>query len=231
MNLANVGTADLVGAFVGFVLTLCVFSYILGDNPLFRVASYLFVGAAAGFVAVAAFYSVIWPRLLQPLLFGSQPERLMALVPLLLCILMMLRIFPRFSGLASPALAYLVGVGAATAIGGAVLGTIFPQIGATASAFDVNGIASSGKNVALELLNGLIILAGVVLTLGYFQFGQRARPDATTQRSAFRQIFYWGGGAFIAMTFGVLFANVYATAMAALVERLGFLVNLIRSLI
>ncbi len=35
------GLADTIGAFVGFLLTLMVVSYILEDNALFRIAIHL----------------------------------------------------------------------------------------------------------------------------------------------------------------------------------------------
>jgi hypothetical protein len=43
---------DLIWTIVGFILTLMVFSYLFGDNPLFRLVTYLFVGVSAGFAAV-----------------------------------------------------------------------------------------------------------------------------------------------------------------------------------
>ena len=38
---------ESIGLILGFILTLCVYSYVLGDNPLFRVASHLLVGVSA----------------------------------------------------------------------------------------------------------------------------------------------------------------------------------------
>jgi len=35
---------DILWTVVGFLLTLLILSFIFGDNPLFRIASYLFVG-------------------------------------------------------------------------------------------------------------------------------------------------------------------------------------------
>jgi hypothetical protein len=40
----------------------------------------------------------------------------------------------------------------------------------------------------------------------------------------------WVGRIFIAMTFGVLFAGVYMSALTALIERLSFILNFIRGL-
>ena len=75
---------DLIWTLVSFILTLLIFSYLLGDNPLFRVASYLFVGVTAGYVAVVVIYQVILPKLIWPLMEGNLLEKGLTLIPLVL---------------------------------------------------------------------------------------------------------------------------------------------------
>ena len=58
--------SQLIFTLVGFVLTLMVFSYIFGDNFLFRLASYLFVGVSGGYVGALVIDQVIFPRLIYP---------------------------------------------------------------------------------------------------------------------------------------------------------------------
>jgi predicted membrane protein len=41
--------ADPIGAIIGFILTIMVLSYIIGDNALFRLAIHIFIGAASGY--------------------------------------------------------------------------------------------------------------------------------------------------------------------------------------
>ena len=95
MSLASVSFPDLLGAVVGFSLTLMVFSYIIGDNIFFRVAIYVFIGVAAGYAAVVVWFSVIWPQLLEPLLFGSRDERLFIIFPLVMGVLLLFKLSPR----------------------------------------------------------------------------------------------------------------------------------------
>ena len=54
MSLAQLSLPDLAGTILGFFLTLMVFSYVFGDNGLFRAAIYIFVGVASGYAAVVA---------------------------------------------------------------------------------------------------------------------------------------------------------------------------------
>jgi hypothetical protein len=47
-------TQDVIVNIVAAVLTLMVLSRIAGDNPLFRIAQYLFVGVSLGLAFVVA---------------------------------------------------------------------------------------------------------------------------------------------------------------------------------
>lgn len=212
-------TTDLIWAGVGFLLTLFVLSYILGDNPLFRFASYVFVGVSAGYVLVMAVTQVLVPRLLTPLIGGSMGERLLALVPLVLGLLLLTRLLPRVHTPGSLPMAYLVGAGAAVAIGGGVMGTLLPQSAATIGLYDLRTSAAPGQ----QLLMGIVMLAGVIGTLAYFNFGARAHSGQPTQRALAVRIASRVGEVFIGITLGALFAGVFAAALTALVERVDYI--------
>jgi hypothetical protein len=109
-------TSDLIVGVTGFLLTIMVLSYLVGDNALFRFAIHVFVGVSAGYIAVIALYRVILPFLVTPLLTAPLLERGLLLVPLLLAALLLMKISPRLSWLGGPAVAYLVGAGAAVAV-------------------------------------------------------------------------------------------------------------------
>ncbi len=117
----------LIPGFLSFLLTLMILSYLIGDNPAFRVAVYIFVGVSAGYVAAVAWWQVLYPKVLLPLFTGSFLESLLALVPLILGVLLLMKLSSRMTWLGTPSLAFMVGVGAAVAVGGAVMGTIIPR--------------------------------------------------------------------------------------------------------
>ena len=54
---------EIISALVGFLLTLMVFSYLIGDNPLFRIAVYLFIGVSSGYAATVIVHYVLLPGL------------------------------------------------------------------------------------------------------------------------------------------------------------------------
>ena len=222
---------DILGAILGFALTLMVFSYLIGDNPLFRVAIHVFIGVASGYATIVVINHVLLPRLIVPLISGSLEERVLAIIPMLLGWLLLTKISPRLAVFGNIPVAYLVGVGAAVAIGGAVVGTLYPQVNATIAIFDLNAIQGFDSNRGLQLVNGLIVLVGTVTTLAYFQFGTGTQlPNPSSVRSWLDGIGQVGQ-VFIAIALGFLFAGVYSAAMVALVERLSFIVDFLKSVL
>jgi hypothetical protein len=230
MSIAQLSLPDLIGVTLGFIFTLMVFSYIFGDNVLFRIAIYIFIGVSAGYAAVVAFYNVIWPQMLQPLIFGTQSDRLYVLFPSLFGVLLLFKASPRFTRIGNPAIAYLVGVGVATMIGGAVVGTIFPQVQASINVFD-EGAYLEGSSVIGQLFKGSVILIGTLATLIYFHFGVRRKEEQSPTRPQWVEWIAWVGQIFIAITFGAVFAGVYTAALTAFIERLNFIIDFLFSII
>ncbi len=136
---------DLIAGFVAFLFTLLIFSYLIGDNPLFRIAVYIFVGVSAGYVASVAWRQVIWSDLFFPLITGTSAQKALLTIPLILSALLLTKVSPRLTQLGMPTMALLVGVSAAVAVGGAVTGTLFPQIGATINMFDARSATSAAQ--------------------------------------------------------------------------------------
>jgi hypothetical protein len=220
-------SSDLVTGIVSFLLTLMIMSYLIGDNPLFRVAVYIFVGVSAGYAAAVAWWQVLFPRLFLPLITGGFFERLFSLVALILGVLLLMKLTPRTAALGNPSIAFLVGVSAAVAVGGAVMGTILPQTQASIKLFDLSG---AGKFWLERFFFGTLMLVGTITTLVYFHFGARSTPEGPQQS---RLVIVLGriGQVFIAITLGVLFAGVFAAAMTALIERLNFIWSFLAKLL
>jgi len=215
---------NLITTGIGFIFTVFILSYLIGDNVLFRVAVYVFVGAAAGYVAAVASTEVLYPELIQPVLSGTvfaDPALLIRVgVPLLGSLLLLFKIIPRLSSVGQLPMAYLVGVGAAVTIGGAILGTLLPQVSDTFNGLDLISASTTGVDTLVTFFNGAVVLLGVIGTLAYFHFGATQKPDGTVRRNPAINIMAWIGRVFIAVTFGVLFAGVYMAALTALIERM-----------
>lgn len=211
---------DLVAAVVSFLLTLMVLSYLVGDNPAFRVAVHVFVGVSAGYVAAVAWWQVLFPNLILPLVTGSTSSRAMLAVPLLLSGMILMKAWPPLSRLGAPSMGLLVGAASAVAIGGAIQGTLIPQVQIT-----LEGADASRLNSIESILNGLLVFVGAISSLTYFHFTARLQNDGSTRRLAAINLLARVGSAFIAITLGVVFAGVYSAALTALIERLRFIVT------
>jgi len=222
---------DLIAGVLSFIFTLLILSYVIGDNPLFRIAVYLFVGISAGYIAAVAFWQVIVPRLMYPIMFGSATEKALATIPLLGSTFILMKVSSRLAGIARIAMAFLVGASAAVVIAGALTGTLVPQFAGTINSFDLAAAGAQNVSAVEALFNGAFILAGTIFTLTYFHYGARALEDGSIKRSSLIEIPSFIGRIFIAITLGVIFAGVYAAALTALIERVSSLFNFVGNLI
>jgi len=213
------------GTLIAAILTLMVWSYLLGDNPVFRIAEHLFVGTAIGYAVLVAWFNVV-----QPALFGAvaphSPE--LAAVPLVLCLLLMAKVRPAWAGIGNIPVAFLVGVGAALAVGGALFGTLWPQVSVTAGlSLDPADYGDPQPVLASTFFwQNLAILVGTVGTFFYFTFNTQPQGPLGSFRETFTR--FWSGiGRWVIMiTLGALFANTVMSRLALLIGRVEWLLTL-----
>src|SRR5262245_42222734 len=192
--------SELLGAIFAFVLTFAVLSYLLGDNPAYRVAIHIFVGAAAGYAAIIVLINILYPQFIAPvidiILSGQSPALetliLNLILPAILGVFLLMKASPSTRFLGSIATAFMIGVGVAVAVGGAVMGTLLPQTSATfLSLFppppppELTTNADKAAFAAEYLISTLVIIFGTLFTLGSFYYGARAKPSGGVERSIF----------------------------------------------
>jgi len=213
-----------IGTLIAAILTFMVWSYLLGDNPAFRIAEHLFVGIAVGYAVLVAWFSVM-----QPALFGAVAPQSPALaaVPLVLCLLLMAKVRPAWSGVGNIAVAFLVGVGAALAVGGALFGTLGPQVAATASlSLDPADYGDTQPALASPFLwQNLAVLVGTVGTFFYFTFNTQPQGPLGGFRETFTRFWSGIGRWVIMMMLGALFANTVTSRIALLIGRVQWLLS------
>lgn len=206
-------TLDTVAGWVGLVLTLLIFSYLLADNFLYRLAVYVFVGVAAGYAAVVAVEGVLLPWLRGTLLAENPDARqvILGAVPLGVGLLLLLKFSPRLSRLGNLGMAFLIGIGTAVALVGTVSGTLLPLIGAT------------GASLADDLINGVVIILGTITTLLYFQYLSVRRPSGEIARPLPLRLAATVGQIFLIITFASLYAGAILSSLTIFSERLAFI--------
>ncbi|HPC07108.1 MAG TPA: hypothetical protein PLI60_10360 [Anaerolineaceae bacterium] len=217
---------EFLWTITAFILTLMVFSYLIGDNLLFRLAAYIFIGVAAGLVAVLVIYQAILPRMVWPLIYGTNQERLLALVPTVLGVLLLFKLSRRLGRLGNAPMAYIAGAGAAIIIGGAVYGTIIGQGSAAVNTLQF----APGSGYLGRLGESVIILLGTLTSLAYFHFSTRAGVTQPGRRSGVMQAVSGVGQVFISITLGAVYAGVLLAALSALVERILFIIQTVGGL-
>lgn len=218
-GLAATLPADLpqtVGVWIAALLTLAVLSFIVGDNPAFRVAQYLFVGVAAGYAASLAWTSVLWPRLrlllTDPVVYWHYG------VFFILGLLLLARGSRHIAALASLPLGVLFGTGAALALGGTLTGSLVPQVRAaivSVSPADYGG----GLLGWAYALDALLLVLGTIAVFAAFHFTARGKGRRLLTA------FGGAGRALIMVTFGALLAGALLSFFSILNSRLAFLLN------
>jgi hypothetical protein len=200
---------DLIAGWASLVLTLLVFSYVLGDNVLYRLAIHVLVGVAAGYVAIVAVESVLWPWINDTILTvfedsGDTATRFamgaVGIVPFLIGVLLLFKASSRLAPIGNLGLAFIIGVGTAVAIVGAAAGTILPLA------------QDAGESVGDNTANGIVILVGTICTLVYFQYLAVRRAGKIEQPLPIRFLGSIGHG-FIMIAFGALYAGAIVTSL------------------
>lgn len=204
---------EQIGLWAGFIFTLMIFSYVLGDNILYRIAVYVFAGLAAGFMALVTLETVILPWIAGTLLLadGGLAVQVTGIIPFILALLLLIKTSPRLGRLGNLALAVIIGVGTAVSLVGVISGTLIPLTVAT------------GSEIRIQPLNGFLIFLGVVCTLAYFNVLARRRADGGVERSLLNRTMSAVGQFFVIITLGALYAGAILTSLTIFSERIGFI--------
>jgi hypothetical protein len=214
------GWLEMLGVWVAAILTLAVLSYVVGDNPVFRLAEYLFVGVAAGYAASLAWSLVLWPRL--QLLIAEPGAHWHYALFFALGILLFVRGIRPLAPLANLPLALMVGTGAGLALGGALTGSLVPQL--RAAVIPVAPASYGGGAIGwARALDAALLVLGTIAVLSAFHYtAQGQGPLGALGNRLLRGVGSAGRG-LITFAFGVLIAGAALTFFAVLRSRIDFL--------
>lgn len=212
-------TYETAGAAVAFSLTLLVFTYLIGDNPFYRVALHIFLGVAAAYITIVTLQSVLIPQLfaIYSTITAAQWLTLTLLaVPWLFAILLFVRTSGSLAPVGNIAIAFMVGVGSALAIGGALTGTLIPQVQASW------GDAQSGPDIIQSALLWCPGVAGTSLVLLYFLYLGRKSPGGRGERHPIMRPLAGFGQFFLSIALAALYVGALAAYFAIFVERVDY---------
>lgn len=201
------GSAAAVAAtWVAAIVTLVVLGSLLGERRLFAWSQHLLAGLATGFLAVIAIGDVLLPRLVTPLVAdpGGRPELWLGVG--LAAVTAAVPWLPR--PIAAIPASIAIGALAAFALGGAILGTLLPQLGASIARPGGSPVATVGTAVAA-------VITGLVL-IGFVHGVPRGR-GLTVVTEAGRWLLLAGLGGWLGF--------LLVSRAVLLVERIGFLLG------
>lgn len=214
-----------LGLWVAAFCTLAIFSFLYGDNPVYKFTESVFVGVSAGYAMVVAFWTEIVTNLFAKLLpalarmsffpdmeQNAEPQWLY-LIPLVLSVLLLLRLSPKGSWLARWPLAFFIGATAGIRLISYLEADFVGQIQNTIMPFLVFG--PDGSLFWIQSLRNTIVIVGVVSCMVYFFF--------SIEHEGFVKYVSRLGVWFLMVTFGASFAYTVMGRIALLSGRLDFL--------
>ncbi len=202
-----------VGLIAGLVLTLMVFSYLLGDNVLYRLAVYVFVGLVAGYVSIVVVESVLIPWFDTTLNSEDNATFATGMIPVLIGVLLLFKSSKRLGRFGNLGIAFVIGVGAAVAVAGALTGTLLPLT------FDSATVREGAE------VESVLIFFGVAASLIYFQYIARADAAGNPRRVLPVRALGVVGEGVIIITLSVIYAAAIITSLTIFSERISFLLG------
>ncbi|NBD36525.1 MAG: hypothetical protein GVY30_11090 [Chloroflexi bacterium] len=220
---------QIVGMLIGVVISLMIFSYLLGDNILYRWALALLVGSSVGYALGMAWLFILrdWFSIILGAGTASVLERIVYVAPLILGVLLLLKGLVNIKSMRQIALlgnisiGYLLGVGSGVAISGALTGTLIPQMLATGNAVSLNQPPD-------RLLMGVSAMIGTIASL--IVFSPRQKPQNKSLQVLWRGM-TWVGRLFITLALAVVFSGAITTAMTLLIDHIWQIIAFIEELI
>lgn len=222
------GGWEQIGAWVAALITCAVLSYAIAPNPVSRVMQFLLVGVAAGYATAQAWNLVLWPRL--RLLIQDPASHWLYGIYMVLGLLLLARGIKPLSAVANVPLGMLFGGGAALALGGALAGTLVPQLEASMVSLAPRDYGGGVVGWAYAL-DAALLLVGTIAALVAFQF--TATGGGRLGRAWQGLVAGLGalGRAVIMIGFGVVYAGAMVTFFGLLASRLSFLAGFVSSLV
>jgi hypothetical protein len=205
-GLFGIEAIDQVATWVAALVTLVVLGGLFGERRLFGWSQHLLAGLATGYLCLLAITEVIVPRLVEPLAAdpGGRPDLVLGLG--LVAVTAATPWVPRLVG-AIP-LSIAIGALAAFALGGAVVGTLLPQL-AAAVARPESGVAATVAGAAATVVTGLVLI-------GFLHGTPRGR-SLTVAASAGRWLLLGGIGGWL--------GYLLLSRLVLLIDRLAFLLG------
>ena len=147
-------TAELLWNTLAAFLTLCVFSFLIKDNPFYKFAERLVAGVAAGFWTMLIYHTNFYDKVILTMERGQWAY----IIPILLGIGMWTRFSKNYSWISRYSIAFYIGISTGVSIPVYMYTAIFKQMSSTM--------------IPLNSITNVLIVVGVLCSLFYFFFSK-----------------------------------------------------------
>ncbi len=216
--------ARSIGVWLAALFTLFVLSFLIKDNPLYKIAESVFVGISAAYWMVVAFWDQIVPNLIgklsptfvrdwaMPGLGADERQELLYLIPLILGLMLLWRLSPKGGWISRWPMAFFIGTFCGLRLIRFLQADFLTQI---RNSIDPLYVTEGGVFDVWASLANIILLIGVLSCLVYFFFSFEHK--GVVGKTAKLGIWY------LMITFGAGFAYTVMGRIALLAIRLEFL--------
>jgi hypothetical protein len=156
----------MLGGWIVAGLTIFMYSFLYKDNPFFKMAEHLYLGAGMGWLFQVSFFSVWLPKVWEPLKAGEY----WILVPVFLGLSLITQFIPRISWISRYGFTFVMGYGAGLAIPVEISSNFLAQISGTIVPLFAAGDAGFTAATLFAAFNSFFIFFGLVCVLFYFFF-------------------------------------------------------------
>ncbi len=210
---------EIIGIWMAALLTLCILSFLYKDNPFYKFAEHLFVGLSAAYWAVYYYFNILYPNLIQPLFVHGQ---LLLIIPLVLGIMMVMRLFPKVGWVSRWPLAFIVGSYSGYNLITYLQSNALEQVRATLVPFIQieswkNLFTNPGVMTFLDAIAAPLVVVGVTTGVIYFFFSKEHKGVF----GGFARIGVW----FLMIAFGASFGYTVMARISLLIGRMYFLLH------
>lgn len=167
---------------IGALLTLMIFSFLVKDNPLYKFAEHLFVGVSAAYWMVQGFWQEIVPNLLAKLFPAAfvdlvdaargQEPNWVYLIPLLLGILLLMRLVTPIAWISRWSMAFIIGYTAGSNLTRYLVSDFILQVKKTLELPMFVVDAAGPLQAVMFTFSHIVIVGGVICGLIYFFFSK-----------------------------------------------------------